>query len=179
MCDRATTKSRKRVVGKRAPLATGRHYGITCKTCYMKTSRQFPIAPGRTFAAWVCLLAAVLIWTPLWATAWQSGGMACCTGGMCAAHGHAGTGPSQAKRHAPAEVPMDCEHHRGTGIADCSMSCCHGSSHSLTAAVLFVLPAPSGISELTPAMAAITIFAPTDFVQPFEPLSPPPRNFSL
>ncbi len=70
---------------------------------------------------------------------------------------------------------MHCEHHGGTGMTNCAMACCHESNPSLTTAVIFVLPDPASISQPARAMAAPANFAPTEFLQSFEPLSPPPR----
>ncbi len=71
---------------------------------------------------------------------------------------------------------MDCGHHPGgSGIAYCSMSCCHESSHSFLSAVIFVLPEPAIVSQPAQAMSAPVDFAPMEFVRSFEPLSPPPR----
>ena len=38
----------------------------------MRRSLHVPIAPGRTFGAWVCLaLAVVMLWAPMGAAAWH------------------------------------------------------------------------------------------------------------
>ena len=55
----------------------------------MRHSLHRPIAPGNRLRACVCLLAVLLLWTPLWAAAWQTHNMSCCTDGMCPLHGHA------------------------------------------------------------------------------------------
>jgi hypothetical protein len=61
------------------------------------------------------------------------------------------------------------------------MSCSHESTSSLTAAVIFVLPEPATVSQLTLTMAGPVQFAPMEFAHLFEPPSPPPRAslFSL
>lgn len=129
-----------------------------------------PFTPGRIFGAWVCLVAVVLLWSPMLAAAWQTGGMACCEGGMCGVHAHVKTNHSRAQHN----QHMNCEHHGGTETADCSMSCGQGS-HSLTSAVIFVLPAPAIFSQPARPIAASSAFVPAEFVRSFEPLSPPPR----
>jgi hypothetical protein len=155
--------------------------GIACRDadCYtrcvdpMKCSRHVPRAPGRMLSAVVCLVAVVLLWAPLWAAAWS--GMTCCTGRMCPIHGHSAPNHPRPVRAEPEKTPMDCEHHSGNAIANCSMSCSHDSGPFLTTAVIFVLPAPVAISQPAPAMAAPLNFSPAEFGQSFEPLSPPPR----
>src|SRR5271157_1845064 len=102
----------------------------------MNTKGHIPIAPGKT-GAWVCLVAAMLLWTPLWATALQTDGMACCKDGMCLAHGHA------AGRHTSGEqesAPMDCGHGNQAGLQACDMKCCHDAGATFVAAVIFVMP---------------------------------------
>jgi hypothetical protein len=76
---------------------------------------------------------------------------------------------------------MNCEHHGNSGIIDCSMTCAHESSPSVTTAVIFALPDSAAIREPALAAAAPTSFAPTAFVPSYDPLSPPPRtsHFSL
>src|SRR5271169_3363204 len=100
----------------------------------MKRSLHVPIARGRSFGAWVCLVALVLLWAPMWAAAWQANSMACCDGGLCAAHGHSKPTPSRPQKSSPAEAPMDCDHHAGSELTACAMTCSHESASSLTTA---------------------------------------------
>lgn len=141
----------------------------------MRRSLHVPMVPGRMIEAILCLVAVILLWAPLWAATWQVGGMACCNGGMCPVHGHSTPNQPKPQSTKTEETPIDCEHHSGSGVANCSMSCCHQSSPSLTTAAIFVLPDPVGISQPASVMAGSSNFAPTEFSQSFEPLSPPPR----
>jgi hypothetical protein len=127
--------------------------------------------------AWVCLLAVVLLWTPLWATAWQDEGMACCDGKMCAAHGHAMAQNSSGNVDETQEsAPMDCGHEKHAGLMGCGMKCCHDQGSSIVAAVIFVLPEPVEISA--PAETSRAREQAQDVITPllFEPPSPPPRD---
>lgn len=146
----------------------------------MKQRSYVPIAPGKHIGAWVCLVAAVLLWAPVWAAAWQASGMACCKGTMCLAHGHAGMeGASKGQSAAQEHTPMDCNHASQTGLMTCQMSCCQDQDRPATGAVIFVLPEPMIISsevEMTPAKIMTTSPVVTYF---FEPPSPPPRSHSL
>jgi hypothetical protein len=147
----------------------------------MSRSFHVPIASGRTFGAWVCLVAVVMLWAPLGAAAWQANGMACCEGGMCVAHGHSTTNRPKPQETSPGESPMNCVHHGDRGIVNCSMSCSHDGSSFLTTAVIFVLPGPAAISQPALVLAAPTTFVQAAFVRSYDPLSPPPRtsHFSL
>jgi hypothetical protein len=129
----------------------------------------------------VCLLAVVLLWAPMEAAAWHANGMACCEGGMCVAHRHSKMNQPKPREIRPAESPMNCEHHGNSGMVNCSMTCGHESSPSVTTAVIFVLPDSAAICEPARALAVPTSFAPTAFFLSYDPLSPPPRtsDFSL
>jgi hypothetical protein len=70
---------------------------------------------------------------------------------------------------------MDCEHHGGSAIANCSMSCSHESAPFLTTAVIFVLPDPVAISRPDTSTGGPATLSRTESIQSFEPLSPPPR----
>jgi len=148
---------------------------------HMKELAYVPIAPGRKFRAWVCLLAVVMLWTPMEAAAWHANGMACCEGGMCMAHGHSKTNQPMPREVTPGESPMNCAHDGNSGIVNCSMTCGHDSSPSVMTGVIFVLPDSAAICEPARSLAAPTSFAPTAFVPSYDPVSPPPRrsHFSL
>jgi len=141
----------------------------------MKRSRTIPIAPGK-MGAWVCLMAVALLWAPMWATAWQTDGMDCCKGGMCMAHRHSKLEPARPQQTGAAETPMDCQHHGGSGMSNCSMACCQESSHTLATPAIFVMPEPTTIGQPSEATLATGNFAATGFVQSFAPLTPPPRR---
>jgi len=126
---------------------------------------------------WVCLLAVALLWTPLWATAWQTDGTDCCKGGMCMAHRHAKPDAGRSQQAGAGETPMDCGHHGRSGMANCSMACyCQEGIHILATPAIFVMPAPAIIGQPSEAATAASNFAPTEFVQSFPPPSPPPRR---
>lgn len=147
----------------------------------MRQSLHVPRAQGRKAGAGVCLLAVVLLWSPLWAAALNSNGMDCCSGGFCPMHGHGQARHAGPTETAPAQSAMDCEHHRdSTGSTDqptdCSMSCCHERSPNLTASVIFVMPQPTLLSQQPRAIGEPADFAPTYVSPSFAPSSPPPRT---
>ena len=131
--------------------------------------------------AWVCLVAVALLWTPLWAMAWQTDGMDCCKGGMCMAHRHSKPEPARPQQNGAKETPMSCEHHGASGMSSCPMSCCPEKGHTLAAPAIFVMPEATAICLPSPTTTAPNNFAAHEFAQFFEPLSPPPRMplFSL
>lgn len=145
----------------------------------MKRTLHVAIAPGRTVGAWACLLALALLWVPLWAAAWQVNGMSCCDGGMCAAHGHAGS-KSGTKSHSARQenAPAECQH-VPPGMVTCQLSCCQSHDYPITSAVLFVLPEPMTISAAVD-VKALELKSPLQAkAHLFEPPSPPPRGCSL
>lgn len=142
----------------------------------MKRSRDIPIAPGKV-GAWVCLLAVALLWTPLWATAWQDKGMPCCDGKLCSAHGHAMAQHSSGNVDKTQEsAPMDCGHERRAGLTACGMKCCHDQGSSIVAAVIFVLPEPARISALAEASETRKQAQAVIASSLSETPSPPPRS---
>jgi hypothetical protein len=134
----------------------------------------FPGRFARKVCASVCLMTMVLLWSPFWAAAWQAASMNCCEGGMCAAHSHSNQN-KQTQETKSDDSPMTCEHHGGNRLSQCKMACCQESSQVVTAGVIFLLPDPASISEPQTAMDLTASFAPWEFPQSVEPLSPPPR----
>ncbi len=141
----------------------------------MKRPRVIPIAPGK-LGAWVCLFAVILLWAPLWATAWQTDEMDCCKGGMCVAHRHSKPEPARPQQTGGEETPMGCTGHGASGMSNCPIACCQESSHTLAPAAIFVMPEPVRIGQPSEATLAAGNFAATEFVQSFPPPSPPPRT---
>jgi hypothetical protein len=139
----------------------------------MSRSLHAPIAPGRIVGACVCLIAVLLLWTPMWASAWMMRGMACCTGTMCAAHLHT-------KTNAPAKSGAECEHSRGAGMAACSMSCCHEEDASLTVnGGAYVLPEAVEIAAPAETVSLAVVVKHEEVMQVFAPPSPPPESSVL
>jgi hypothetical protein len=132
-------------------------------------------------AAWVCLLAVILLWAPLGAVALEANGMGCCIAGFCAhgLHGHQRGEQAPPAEPAAAETSMGCEHHGATrnkpDAMKCSLSCCHETSAAMAAAIVFVLPATTSLSAPLGASSASPELTATEFMQSIEPLSPPPR----
>ena len=139
----------------------------------MRCSLHAPIAPGRTVGACVCLVAVLLLWTPMWASAWMMRGMACCTGTMCTAHLHT-------KTNAPAKSEAECEHSRGAGMAACSISCCHDEGASLAVnSGVYVLPEAVEIAAPAETMSLAVAAKQEEVMQVFAPPSPPPERLPL
>lgn len=151
----------------------------------MNRSLHVSVARGRKMAGWVCLLAVMLLWAPLWAAALEASAMGCCADGFCgrATHEHQKTNQAVAVHTAPAETPMECEHHGGPqnkpGAMKCSISCCHQNEASLTRLALFLLRVPSALCGPAEVQTFKVFVAPVAFVPSLEPLSPPPRSLSL
>src|SRR5215469_1056196 len=148
----------------------------------MMRSLHSLIAPGRKMGAWVCLLAVILLWAPLWAVALEANGIGCCIAGFCT-HGPRGqqrAGQAPPVQPASAETSMACEHHGGAtqnkpDAMKCSMSCCHETSAAMAAAIVFVLPSTTSLSAPLGAAGSSPELTATEFMQSIQPLSPPPR----
>lgn len=146
----------------------------------MNTSLHSPIAPGRKFSASVCLLAALLLWAPLWATALQANGMTCCDGVMCAAHGSSSSNHDHPQAAAQqTKKPMRCGHSGGNANMSCDLSCCHEQSHSFVASIQFVLPNPTVLLQPQSVIGTSGARVSVQILPSFDPLSPPPRTSSL
>jgi hypothetical protein len=133
---------------------------------------QFPFAPGRKIGAWVCLVAALLLWSPVWAVAWQAKGMNCCANGMCPAHTHQNMNRRPSESTTSPQTSTKCTHDSGNGLMFCSMTCCHTEAHVFLASITFVLP-PTLLLSQSPLLA-------TPFVvnseQPIFPAITPPDH---
>lgn len=148
----------------------------------MTTSLLPPIAPGKT-GAWVCLLAALLLWSPTWAAAWHANRMECCDGVMCPAHSHRAGTPSrnaitQAATKAEDASSMECHRAASSPSMQCFMSCCHETQHVFAASVLFVIPMQTQLLPAKVASEGLRASAAGPEFALFEPLSPPPRQLS-
>jgi hypothetical protein len=145
----------------------------------MKRMRHDSNALGRKLGAFVCLVAVIFLWAPLWASALQAAGMACCDGAMCPLHGHSpkkSSGDTDSAKNAPM---AGCEHHGRKAAMDCTMACCHPADPVVTGAVVFVLPGAVAISAplfIGPPRPDFSSSA-SSFV--FDPASPPPRTLLL
>jgi len=94
---------------------------------------------------------------------------------MCPLHGNAPKKNSQENNTAKETQPAMCEHHARQAAMDCTVGCCHPADPAATSAVVFVLPALSGLSA--PSLLGQTSPALSSVVNSvaFEPVSPPPR----
>jgi hypothetical protein len=147
------------------------------RSSQMNRSLHTPIAPRKVIGAWVCLITVLLLWAPMWGSAWQAREMACCTGNICAVHGHAKTQPSRtggATRHEAAAT--ECEHTKGAGMAACTMSCCHEQSSSVVSSAVYVLPEPAVLALPAKTLNPTDVMSYEEVLQSFAPPSPPPKT---
>lgn len=136
----------------------------------MQTSRH---DRSRPISASICLLMVVLLYAPLAGAAWSTHQMVCCASGQCPIPAH-----HHQKAHAAPADHMDCGHEMA-GVTACSMSCCHDSDRSLIASIAFVLPQSVAVVKSAAITSPIELTKPLDFPRFIEPLSPPPRYFSV
>jgi hypothetical protein len=123
-------------------------------------------------AAWLCLLAVVLLYAPLAGAALVAYGSDCCVGGFCNVpeHHHHKQQPAALQDSAP----MDCGHEM-SGMTRCSMSCCKDLARPAMMPGAFVLPpagfAPAEGEVLRPVQMASSL----EISRFVKPISPPPR----
>ena len=130
----------------------------------------------RVAAAWLCLLAVVLLYAPMAGAAWSTRGtMNCCAGGLCpmAAHHHHRQRGTSAKD----PTPMNCGHEMGgpsSAISSCMCSCKIPARTALLPGAFLLPPANDALvsDELSQPARMANSLEISRFVQP---LSPPPR----
>jgi hypothetical protein len=133
----------------------------------MRASRQ---NPQQALGVYLCLLAAILLYAPLSALAWNASSMSCCNGDHCPLHHH---DPQKQQTH-----EMDCGH-VSDEMAACSMSCCHTPEKVTLAALTFVLPRPAIAADAVTTAGLAEISQSNEIRSAREPLSPPPRLASV
>lgn len=123
--------------------------------------------------AWACLIAAVLLWSPLWAVAWQSAQMGCCGGGMCMAADHG----KQHHHSSPLtpEKSMTCKHQGSNEMSQCAISGCQTESHVFVASIVFVLPAAPVLARSPYFVTPVTGSAQREILPSVTPPDRPPR----
>jgi hypothetical protein len=147
-------------------LAIGQRPIVEFNLEHMEASHS---SPGRRFCAWGCLAALVLLWSPLWAAAWQAARTDCCAGGMCPAHRRTN------QNHYPQPSLMPCDHHGGDGISKCSVSCCQSEAHTFVASTTFLLAPQLQLSPSLLAVSALNPDAKREILPPTAPPDHPPR----
>jgi hypothetical protein len=100
----------------------------------------------RLFAARCCLLAVASLFAPLAGAVWSSSAIDCCTGDHCTIPKH---------HHPKAPVHADCDHGNGTGLTECSMSCCQDEDRPFATTMNFVMPPTVIVSAPTDTIGAV------------------------
>ena len=135
-------------------------------------------ATGRKVAGSVCLVAALLLWGPLWATAWEADGKTCCAGAMCPAHQHSKHSQDYPKPADPSDSSMLCEHHGNASIAPCSMSCCRTDARYFVASIVFLLPQTVALWGSSPSAAQLNFGPEHALLSSIAPPDQPPRSLT-
>lgn len=147
----------------------------------MNSSIVDPMRLGRNFVTWVthrraqslfCLVAALLLQSPVLAAAAIASG-ACCSGEHCpiAAHHH-----TSAKTE---EMPMNCDHemdHDAAKMRSCAMSCCDTTERSAVHSDVFLVSPVMQLASLNAPSETVSFFDGRETVLAFAPLSPPPKS---
>ncbi|HTC42550.1 MAG TPA: hypothetical protein VK703_13305 [Candidatus Acidoferrales bacterium] len=123
--------------------------------------------------ACVCLIAAVLLWSPLWAVAWQSAQMSCCDSGICLTADHAkqhhGSAPGASQK------PVTCEHQGGNEISQCAIHCYQTEFHVFVASIVFVLPIAPVPARSPYFVTPVALSAQREILPSVAPPDRPPR----
>jgi hypothetical protein len=132
----------------------------------------------RSFGAYACLVAVMVIYAPQGMIAWWAGTGACCKSDYCPIHAHRSSGASSAP-DASEHNGMNCEHDAAgkAGMAACTMNCCHDTEKVLVAPVIFL---PNAADEPAEMLAIARVAESRTEIQEklgSKPLSPPPRFF--
>jgi hypothetical protein len=124
-------------------------------------------------AAWISLLAVLLIYAPVASATLMAVTGACCSGDQCPIHGNHHQNTS---KHGD-ESPMDCDHHGHSAnkMSSCSMSCCHTIEPAAVHAQIYVLNAVSLGAPLAAILSAVRAISPAGIFASYSPLAPPPK----
>lgn len=141
----------------------------------MKQSGIAPIGRGRKIGVWVCLVAALLLWSPLWVLAWQSDGMSCCENGMCRAHQHLKRSQDRPTSSDSSETHSACKHQGDGSAAPCFMSCGHTEARYFVASVVFLLPQTLVQSRLPRSIVPLNFSSERALLPCITPPDQPPR----
>jgi len=126
---------------------------------------------ARQLAAFVCIVAVLLLQAPFARAAWIASKSNCCVSDHCPIPGHH-------HQSAPAkeDMPMDCGH----GIkhqADCKISCRKTSDETAVNIAQFVVPDAQFVLSSHNASPDPSRLAPQLISRSAKPQSPPPKNF--
>jgi len=133
----------------------------------------------KRWMALCCLVAVLMLWGPVWASAMTSAGMGCCDSGMCLTGGHAAgkhSTPGQKPHESKTSMPSDCGHEGKRAAVGCSMNCCHTEQSAVVPPVVFLLATSvNALLDRTFEPATAILQAP-DYRLILDIVSPPPRN---
>jgi hypothetical protein len=118
----------------------------------------------------------MLIYAPQGMIAWWAETGACCKAEYCPIHAHHSSSASSAPATSEHDG-MNCEHGAAgkSGMAACTMNCCHDTEQVLTTPMIF-LPNAAGEAATTFVVARVAEARPEIHEQlGSKPLSPPPR----
>jgi|SRR5579859_4916346 len=126
---------------------------------------------ARKAAAWICLLAILLLQAPFARAVWVSAAINCCMDDHCPIPGHH-------HKSAPPkdDMPMDCGHEM-KHHADCKISCCKTADETAISVAQFVVPYALFVFSSHTASPDVSQFVPQMISRSEKPQSPPPKSF--
>jgi hypothetical protein len=143
----------------------------------MKHSAKSTFDRAQRVAAWISLLAVLLIYAPIASATLMAVTGACCNGDHCPIHGNHHPAKQNPSQHND-EAPMDCDHHGHSAnkMSSCSMSCCHTVEPAAVHAHIYVLiPLSLGV-PLALSLSAVRAISPAGIFVSNPPLAPPPKS---
>jgi hypothetical protein len=143
----------------------------------MKHSAKSTFDCTQRVAAWISLLAVLLIYAPVASATLLAITGACCSGEQCPIHGNHHPARQNTSQHSN-DAPMDCDHpaHSTNKMSSCSMSCCHTVEPAAVHSHIYVLiPLLLG-APLASSLCAVRSISSAGIFLSYSPLAPPPKS---
>jgi hypothetical protein len=128
-------------------------------------------------AAWISLLAVLLIYAPVASATLMAVTGACCGGDQCPIHGNHHPAKQNTSQHND-DAPVDCDRHGHSPnkMSSCSMSCCDTVEPAAVHAQIYVLVPLSLGAPLALSLSAVPAISPAGIFASASPLAPPPKS---
>ena len=143
----------------------------------MKHSTKSTFDGAQRAAAWISLLAVLLIYAPVASATLMAVTSACCSDDQCPIHGNHHPAHQNTSQHSD-DTPMDCDHHAHSTnkMSSCSMSCCHTVEPAAVHSHIYVLIPLSLGAPLASSLSALPSISSARILLPSSPLAPPPKT---
>ena len=142
----------------------------------MKHSGKSTFDGTQRAAAWISLLAVLLIYAPAAGATLMAVTGACCSDDQCPIHGNHRPAHQNTPQHSN-DAAMDCDHHAHSTnkMSSCSMSCCHTVEPAAVHSHIYVLIPLTLGAPLASSLSAVPSISFAGIFLPYSPLAPPPK----